>query len=410
MLKSLVSKEKGARTAIIAGFLTLITSAFLDNFRGPLLPVVQAEFELSYDSASWFLIVGNLFGVLASLVIVPLLNRYSEKRLLLCAGMWTVGVVLYTPLINSFNSLMFFSAGLGISVALLGTLCNILTISGARPGQESRLVALLHVMYGVGSMLGPIALVQVREEFGWRYSSYVVFPFLVSIVGLILISKVSAAKFQRKAKTVDLDVAVAELPVTSSAEIPRFLPDSTQVLMLLTFMFYVGAEVMTSMWMPALLTERFHYSIDAAASMAAYFFAILAGIRVICFFILRPSLEKPLLWAGLLAPLGAILGAYVFNAPILLPLTGFFGPFFPIYFVRVSKSYPEKWKQMSTWLIVALQLSLALCHFGLGKLTNHLSIGHAYLVIPCLILLSMVFLKILESKNRNFYSTDEVKL
>ena len=108
-----------------------------DNVRGPLLPVLCEELGIPFSYGGLFLTLGNLSAVISTLLMGKALQRYSEKRvtLVICAFSALAGI--FAPMVNSLTNLLLLGLVLGASVALMGSICNILTLKGSAHIYES---------------------------------------------------------------------------------------------------------------------------------------------------------------------------------------------------------------------------------------------------------------------------------
>ena len=89
---------------IFAGVATLVSVSFLDNVRGPLLPVLCDQLGISYSEGGLFLTVGNFAAVLSTLLMGQALKKFSEKRvtLFICAFCSIPGLV--SPFVDTIST------------------------------------------------------------------------------------------------------------------------------------------------------------------------------------------------------------------------------------------------------------------------------------------------------------------
>src|SRR5262245_41468247 len=66
-------------------FTLLFVGSFLDNTRGPILPVVRAQLGMSAVQQSLFLVCGHLAAVLTALSMMSLYNRWDSRHIALVA-------------------------------------------------------------------------------------------------------------------------------------------------------------------------------------------------------------------------------------------------------------------------------------------------------------------------------------
>jgi fucose permease len=346
---------------IICGYGCLLGSAFVDNLRGPLIPIIARDLAISYELASWLLSMGSIAGLVASLGLIYLMSRLSERRVAI--GLCLLGILgsVLALSVASFPILLVFAAILGASIISLNIIANVLTIRGTPPRLQARVMGGLHAMYGTGSFMAPIAASRLIES-GWSWGHIFILP-----VPLLLIL-IGIAKFGTQEE--------GPAPQDTKA---GFGLQTNHILLIIAFGLAVAAEVLSSSWMVTYLTEAWKYDHVAASDNLSLFFALLMGTRIVCLLIDSSKYERQLLWSSLLIPLGVFGASFLFNMPQLLPLLGFFGPFFPLMMTRTVRVFPEMWRALSAWVQVGIQIMLATSHYLVGYTATHLGVATAYL-------------------------------
>lgn len=361
---------------LFAGLATLVSASFQDNIRGPLLPVLCEQLGLPFSYGGLFLTIGNIAAVISTLAMGRALLRYSEKKVTIYICIFSAFSGIAAPFVDSLTGLLLLGLVLGASVALMGSICNILTLKGSPVHLRGRLLSIQQVMYGVGSFLGPMS-------FAWFYTAE--YPWWTSI------SIVSALN-------VLIGLAVANV-VPEEAPEPHEAKDkksgfSWSILVPIgLFSIYVSGEVITSMWMPTYFVEVSGFSKVEASKMTSYFFLVISGSRFLSFLFIRPHWERAVMVISMLTGITFIvLGLTVL--PSALPFAGLLGPFFPLFMASVSHAYPKMWKSLTIWIFASIQSSLAVIHLCIGSLTDLIGIEKAFFLSPVLIAISFVMLLI----------------
>lgn len=356
---------------LVVGLLLLLLGAYLDSMRGPLLPLITADLNISYGLSSAFLAVGNLAGIVATLSMLPILNRFSEVRITQLISVFSIGLVIYSFFVHAYDPLLVLAAGIGIAVALLGAMANVLTVRGSQGRTPYQQFCGLHAMFGLGSFLAAmVTSLVVAESKPWPWALVLVAP--VSLLCYFLVSTKNQS---------------SESAPAASVQIQSSRLSQTQVFMVGLFGIYAAGEVMTSMWMPSYLVVVHHWQPAVASRAAGGFFFLIFFTRVLSMIFWRPRFTIPLIWASLLIP-AAVLLIGLLGRPEILPLAGCIGPFFPLYLGRLTVSFPSQWRAITIWVIVALQVTLGSLHLTIGAVTTYVDMQTAYWIPLGLVLLT----------------------
>ncbi|HET9236814.1 MAG TPA: hypothetical protein VFO10_06165, partial [Oligoflexus sp.] len=114
--------DTGHRGYLFAGFASLFAAAFIDNARGPVLPVLCAQLNIPYETAGLFLMIGNVAAVLVTFTLGRLLPRIGDRKAAIITSWLAVLPGLLAPFISSRASLLSLGLMLGASVSLVGSL------------------------------------------------------------------------------------------------------------------------------------------------------------------------------------------------------------------------------------------------------------------------------------------------
>lgn len=356
---------------LIAGFLTLIAGSFLDNLRGPILPLLRQHLDVSYTYAGVFLTVGNVSAIGGTLLLGRLLNHYSERYLLLIGCTLALTPGLLAPYVHGLGGLIILGLLIGGCISILGTLANILAIKGCPDHLRGRILSGQHVMYGVGSFLAPVL---VSRSINWQW------PWWSSLGIATLVFATLIVVFSRSVPQ--------DTPVAHTAPKPEQRLGLLALLGALVFGSYVGGEVLASMWMATFMVQELGQSPEQASMVVGYFFITLASIRLLSFLIMRPRWERPTIILCLIAGGIAMLFAQQGHVAAF-PLIGLLGPFFPLFMVELTRTFADQWKNMTIWVYVSIQTTLGMIHFFVGNITDRIGIERAFLIAPGMILLTL---------------------
>lgn len=366
------SEEKIHAAYVFAGFSLLIMVAYLDNARGPLLPVISKKLSIPYTYAGLFLTVGNLTAIASTMLMVKAMKRYSEKVITLWICGFSGLIALFAPFVSELTGLICLGAVIGVSIATGGAMCNVLTIKGSPPKVRGQMLSGQQVMYGLGSFAAPFSLT-AATHISWPWWS-ILSTASILLLALGIIYYLSLPNEKKSPE--DVHKAAA------------FKLKKIHVVALTSFGLYVAGEVMTSMWMATFLVDDIGLSSREAAPYVSGFFMTMAATRLAGFFFIRERMEKTILFVclivGILALVTSLLGFYY-----LLPIVGLVGPFFPLFMAELSRSFPKAWQSMTVLVSVSMQISLSVMNLSVGILTDALGIHKAFAVAPSLLLVSL---------------------
>jgi fucose permease len=357
-MKSLTKEE--ARFYLTSGILMLLLGSFLDNIRGPLLPVLTKQFGIDYGSGSWLFVAGNIVSVAVTFLLMPVMRHISERRASLLAVGFAISACLFANFVEGFSTFIGFALLLGMTTGAVGAMCNIMTMLGSSTGSERRDLSILHMTFGLGALTAPLLLVWVQANgTGWAGSFQALLLPLVAIFILI------AWKLPER----------GPLAPTSSGSL---LLDWEQLLPLLVFGFYVAGEVMTSAWMVTYLVESEKFPFASAAVHMSLFFGAMVASRLFNLLIPNRRVENFVIFASLIIPILVHLCARYLAMPALLPLAGAVGCFFPLFLGRLKERYSQQWREMTVWTVVFLQLFVGIGHYLTGRISEVWDIRAGY--------------------------------
>lgn len=357
------------------GIAVLLSSSFLDNMRGPLLPILCETLNLEYAHLSWMLITGNITAVITFFTIGKALKKFSEKKVVLFALASTLLPISLAPFLNQLAMVITFGTLLGMVVAMLGALSNILVVIGTKPEIRSRIMALAHSMYGLGSLLGPLTLTLFIPTFPW-WTALGVSALLFGMC-FALASKLPPKNDQDDSKA----------PSTKmSQEISH--PNWVKNVVLFAFTVFVCGEVMATKWLTSYLVNGPGLSVESASKYLTAFFLVLTLTRLLVFLKLKKSAEHSVLLGAIVAAISCYFLARM-GYLWCLPGMGVLGVFFPVFYSRLSNQFPKIWRELTIQLFIILQLAVGTCHFLMGKVMDLYGAEAAFMIPIALLIVAM---------------------
>ena len=364
-----------------AGLLCL--AAWIDNLRGPLLPVVVELLEMDYRDASLIISLGNLVAMVGTWLLMPILNKYSLKQVGTVILIYTSIVCASALLIDSKSRILFWGALIGGCLSALGSLANLYVQSAAKDNRRGQMMAALHSIYGLSSFCAPwLAGLVLSEPTRWPYLFAMGTPFGLMLAGFI-------------------QLRIKE-PIESKSHQNQRQPISLEplhILAVLTLIMYVVGETLTSTWLSTYLVREQNFSIRAASAYTSGFFALMFITRIICGFWATPNWHRAIIWLSLIAAFCCFILGKTFGWSMLLPGVGLIGPVFPLFVTWLGLRFPERDRTLLLWTLSGMQAALASMNYLIGTLADVAGFSTAFWLPGIVILITMILLKTLEIKD-----------
>ncbi|MCZ2120935.1 MAG: MFS transporter [Anaerolineales bacterium] len=308
-------------------FFAFFLFGFTDNLKGPTLPAILAELNLSYG-AGGNIFFGEYLGFLIATLIAGLIaDKFGLKSVLILAGIClALGVSGYSSFENTILlGVCLFIIGLGFGAFELGPNAIIVEVYKENKGLFLNLMA---VMHGLGSALAPYFASRLFElNISWR----VIYRWDLALILIFLV----CAAFLRFPQT-------TEKTQINFRQIPQIAFKKSLPLFYIAIASYVAAEIGIASWLVTYLQK-----IDSASSASSnqaltlFFAALMIGRLIGGFIVQRLGYIRSILFSAM----GSLfcLGIGIFTTQtIFLPLTGlFFSIIFPTITAAVSDDFHE---------------------------------------------------------------------
>lgn len=413
------------RWLFISSFLLMLASAFVDNLRGSLIPILYDELHIGFATiGAMILTIAGLAGAVFNSQLLKIEGKYGPSGLIFYSvgllGLSSVGFLHVT------NTLTLATAAipLGGAITSMGTSANLLLVlssshkikrdeSRSRDSQtasRARMMAGLHLMYGVGSLAAPAAAgFFASRAIPWQWLFMIPICLTLIPVGTGVAARSQVANHE----TSNMNTAGATKQELSRRE------KIAQWVVVGIFLTYVTGEVLTSMWMPSFLIHHLKLDYQSASQMAASFFIVFSVARLGVILTMKNKFYQwlvyaPLLIAGLLMVFANVTTIPITNSATsmwllwIFPAAGIIGPFFPMMLAYVSSVFEENWQNLTVIILTSMQVALALSHIVVGNLFDTLGPQLAYLIPPVLLITAGIgtfaFMSIQE-KSRFFRAT-----
>lgn len=313
-------RSRNRAIALLTGlsFYAFFLFGFADNVKGPIIPELLADLNLSYAAGSTLLLsayIGFMAGVLATGFVAS--RRDNRTALIIAALGISLGaagnVVLGSPLLLT-GSFFFLGYGLGaIEVGANGLIATLY------PAESGRYLNLLAVFHGAGSMLAPfIAGLFIAAGASWR----TVYAMIIPLAGLQALLFLFFRRPGEKRR---------ERSAGSGLEL-RLLWRRNLLLYALFLTFYVAAEIGVASWMVDYLLKVKEYPVAlGSVLLSGYFGCVMLGRFIGSFLVERLGYRRVLIWTSMLSFFSLSAGILAARElAFLIPLTGlFFAVMFP---------------------------------------------------------------------------------
>ena len=327
--------QRLSRTTILlltAGcFLGFFVFGLTDNLKGPTLPAMLQEMNISYGMGGNIFFGQYLGFLIATLFTGVLADRFGLKKVILLAGIiMLLGVSGYSSSQTTWLlAASLFVLGLGLGGMELGPNALIVSLHRERKGLFLNLMSVFH---GLGSMIAPFAAgwllnasVNWRDIYRWELLFILVFFFYFVFIRF-------PVKDVREREAIDFK------------QLPKVAFKPSLVWYYISIALYVAAEIGIASWLVTFMQQERSLTVTASAGTLTIFFGTIMLGRFIGGFIVHSiGYLRSVLIASLAAMLCIAVG--LFGPPYLsffLPLTGlFFSIIFPTITAAISDTQTE---------------------------------------------------------------------
>ena len=373
--------------ATVVGFFSLFLYGFIDNLKGPTLPLLLLDAGLNYTQGG-AIQQGAYFGFLISTLITGVLTqRYSHRAILILASI----CIFIGSLSYSFSSDFLI---LLIAMTLIGTGLGFLDLIGIRliidfnPINTGKLLNLSAFFHGFASMLAPL-FAGMLIGFGFTWSNVYQSGLIVLAVFIILIIFASLPKKEGIRST-----ASADKPHKAFSA----FRDKKAWVYYVLIMSYESIEIGIAVWLNEYLQTIGGQSDQTSISLLSIFFlCLMLGRLAGSLFVERIGYLKMLLFASLVVVFCLSIG--IFGPPILvyfLPLSGFFlASIFPTATAAASKDLQVNSDMSFSLFFTFAGLGGMIGSWVVGRIADltELRFGFAFLILMAVNITVMTILQ-----------------
>ena len=250
----------------IIGIITVVLS--------PSLPFMIKDFNISLGVAGAAFTAragGSFFGVFLGGILA---DKFGKKPLIIMGCLVQGLAMAAIATTKSWSMVLLFFVINGVFGGFLGTSLNTL-VADIYADRRGAAMNALHGVYGVGSLIGPVAVGLVLTcQFGWRLVFYGASALWILYLLLILTLGLSIPESEKKE---DLSGKQKQIPVKSFLLHPIFI-----VLVLVSFI-YNGSATSLVGWINTYM-NKMQYSTFLGSGMVTIFYIGLTAGRFLCGF------------------------------------------------------------------------------------------------------------------------------
>ncbi|KAK9704092.1 hypothetical protein K7432_010384 [Basidiobolus ranarum] len=368
---------------IFASFFISIVAGLNDGSLGLILPNLKEYYDISDKTISLLFLYSACGFFTSALLNGYIVHRLGQlKTMYLGAGMMLIS---YSFLMMGFSfsvmkvAIVFTGAGM----ALLDAAVNVYM---ANIPHATFMLNVLHSVYGIGAMIGPLVAVTLLQ-FNISWKGMYVFLALCALVNIISITigfyhtdfeEVTAVEV---AEPVINEQSIHASKKDSHAELTRAAIFNRMTMVgAANILVYVGAEVTMGGWGYTFLLEGRHGDKILMGRVMAGYWGALAGGRIVLGYLSGRYGEKLMITLFTMGAIGSLVlmmitTDIILNATVVVLVGFLLGPMFPTTIALASRVLPRKYHATSIGFMAALGAGgAALFPFIVGQIAGELGI------------------------------------
>ncbi len=363
---------------IFISYFSLFVFGLCDNVRGPLFPEILKAFAINDSVGSWMYALSSISGFISSYLARHMLRRYDRRTVLQGGAVALIVSMLGLAASPNFWFFLVFSFFFGLSLGIVGLIPNVLVPLGSSSEKKQQLLAGLHAMYGVASLLSPLLAAGIEWLTGsWRWTFVVA---TVAPLGLLIYSFHSSHKNLHKKSEHS----------SEHHRNNRRLNLKPQLYLALMVSFCVAAEIMISSRLALYMRRAWNFDMEQSSLYVTYFFiCMLVGRTMFAIVRFPTSIRNQLSISAASSAVMIILGIHIH--PLFLAAVGFtVAPFYPMSISWISSKFPHDLDAAVSYMMTTDSVMLVVMHLSVGKLTDSVGISNALYLGPFFLLLSFI--------------------
>ena len=351
----------------VSTYLLMFSFAISVTMLSPMMPEIIKQFSLKLSQGGLILTLQSIGGIIVVVLAGIFADRLSKGKLLLLGFFLYILCLFLISIAPLFSVLLGLSFIFGIGSRVVDTLSNAY-ISDLFPKKKRRYLNILHSIFGVGALIGPVYTRFLLDSgFSWqrifRFLGYASLPILV----LFYLSQGSKNDLKEKKNN------------SGEQEHLTTLLKNKQIWLLSIIMFfYVGHQSSMMLWIPMYIETYLKGSAFLASlSLSIYWVGMIIS-RMTFSYITRNHKNSVLIrWTSLIGGILLFIGLYskqTWFVIIFLALSGLLtGAFIPLLIDVVSSRYPRNTGAATSILFFSLNISIMVFPWLVGLIAENIS-------------------------------------
>jgi len=382
----MTSESAQMRRSILLVHASFVLTGVVVTMLGPLIPILSARWSISdADAGGMFTsqFAGSMLGVGLSSLLLP----RRGFRIVLALGLFWMSLGVAALALSRWPSALaavfFYGVGFGITIPT-----GNLLISKMYPEGDASALNLLNMSWGIGAILGPIAiaaLVQLHRV----EALYWILALLLVVCGAGVAGS-------------DFNVNPASPPKNSTT--PRKNWDwKLGIIFSALFFLYVGSENAFSGWV-ATYARRVSGAGSFWALTPAFFWSALVGGRGLAPLALRKYSDRRVANAGLIlactGTAGLLASRTLWSSTLSALIAGLgFAPVYPIVISLLSRRYGDRAQRVAGFMFALAGMGGAVMPLIVGLVADRYHSLRLGLAVPLACLVVMIVLQAFEAKS-----------
>jgi MFS family permease len=315
-------------------YLGFISLGLPDGTFGLAWTAIYKELSLPVGLAGTILIIGTLISGSSGFMSGRITTRFGTGPVVFASCLLTGAGMVAMGFANAGYYLYLVVLPLGIGAGAVDASLN----SFVARHYSGRHMNWLHACWGIGATVGPLWMgACMSSSAGWRggYWSVGSVQLLLAVLFLVTLGLWKSAPELRNGH--EGNGGPSFIPIRRANSMAGYLS-------MLSFVFYVGVETMTGLWIATILVVGRNFSPEVAALCTASYYASITGGRILVGFIVDRFGNRRLINAGMLT---ALLGSLLFvisGGPVLafvaiILIGGGFAPVYPCLMHEVPRRF-----------------------------------------------------------------------
>ncbi|MEJ6951909.1 MFS transporter [Natronospora cellulosivora (SeqCode)] len=379
-----MEKNKGVSSLKrISLYLLMFSYSITATMISPMLPEIISDFSLNLSQGGLILTVQSIGGMLVISLLSFFADKVKKSRLI------TIGFSLYIICLYLISILPVFTVILlvflvfGAGSRTVDTLSNAY-ITDLFPERKSRYLNILHSIFGVGALIGPMyARFIMDNAYGWRS--------VFSILGLASLPLLFL--FIYSIRGIE-EVKVDKVDLGKKESFLQLLKNKQLWILAIVMFFYVGHQSAVMLWTPMYLEEYIETSaFIASLALSIYWIGIIISRLSFSYFSKYKKNSFLIKWtsisAGILFFIGLLMLQQWFFIGGLFFSGILTGAFIPLVIDVGSSKYAANSGSVTAILYLALNGSIMLFPWLVGLIAENISLQWGMYLAA--VLLALIF-------------------